>query len=300
MVNTGAVSSRAGRITFIVLCTGMHKPLLHHTCTPPHQAVPSSGTQGKSSVPPRSTPHTRRVGRAAPCARTTYAASACSSDADSSAAASSQRNSAPAAADTCRHATPRPDHQAHMHPMEQVTEAACVPAGPLQPSEPGRPGRAPSSALVMPPHGRGGQGGAPTQPVRRQSAALRRARRLASSAGPWQAVMVQASRCARAPSVTSTPSSAQRRTRHLRQHAITSAWPASTLLTLSCTTRIHHPLAAAFSAIQLRHVQCLWSSGVLSCPDRVSAITFGTRPWVRRSKTRLSHELLHRMQVLIP
>ena len=64
------------------------------------------------------------------------------------------------------------------------------------------------------------QAGIPTQPVKLQSAALRHARRLPSIAGPWQAVMVQASRCARALSVTSTPSSAQRRTWHLRQHVI--------------------------------------------------------------------------------
>ena len=69
-------------------------------------------------------------------------------------------------------------------------------------------------------------------------------------------------------------------------------------------TKLHHTdtssAGSSFFCNQLRHVHCLWSSGVLSCPDRVSAIRFGTRPWARRCKTRLSHKLLHRTQVLKP
>jgi hypothetical protein len=57
---------------------------------------------------------------------------------------------------------------------------------------------------------------APAQPEKPQSATRACERRLASSAGPRQALMRQASRCARAWSVTSTPSSPHPRTRHLR------------------------------------------------------------------------------------
>lgn len=237
-------------------------------------------------MPPRSKPHTRRVGCAAPCARTTYAASACSSDANRSVAASSQRNSAPATIVsplTCYpwarspslhelmlQANPVSDlcHWGPCNTLSLVfracsTQPACrILTGLLCTLRVGVIDR------------KIGQAGAPTQPVKLQSAALRRACRLASSAGPWHAAMVQASRCARALSVTSTPSSAQRRTWHLRQHVVIRTQLAVTLLPVT-TMWIQRPAGSSFVCKQCHNMHCTW---VIRCPVMLRP-SFCDRVW---------------------